>query len=79
MSAMTGGTTLPLNARQAEVAALVAEGLTDEAIGARLGLSAGRIRNICSEIYRLVPACQTGNPRVKLAIWQRARASQEGS
>lgn len=56
----------PLTARQRLVAELIADGLTDKAIEARLGLSTGGVRSHVNEIAIRMNLDRSKNLRVQL-------------
>jgi DNA-binding NarL/FixJ family response regulator len=62
-----------LTPRQTEVAALIAEGLSDKAIARELDLSFWTIRNHISRIVQRLPG--TGPPRWRIMSWYIRRHS----
>jgi DNA-binding NarL/FixJ family response regulator len=56
-----------LSPRQTEVAALIAEGLSDKAIARELDLSYGTIRQYVVRIARRLPG--SGPPRWRIMSW----------
>lgn len=58
---------MELSRRQAEVAGLVAKGLSDKAIAHRLGLSVLTVRTYARDAAKRIPG--EGQPRNRLLLW----------
>lgn len=54
--------------RRLEVLALVAEGLTNEAIAERMGLSVNSVVNYLSAVYQILEIPEDANPRVEATL-----------
>ena len=64
-----------LTARQLQVVELLGDGLTNSAIGRRLGLSESSVKTYTSEIYVALNMSRDASPRVAVArlVWDRER------
>lgn len=59
-------------AREREVWALLAQGLTDQQIAAEMGITVSTVKNTMSHLYEKLPIGPSGNPRVMAAVlWTR--------